>query len=445
MSAAAASAAERVDLAGHLQDVQRLCRRAALVVLCGLLPLAAWMALAPLASAVVASGHVKVDLDRRPVQHAEGGTVLQVLVRDGQAVRQGEPMLVLGDVAVDADRNRLAWRLMAERAGLVRLDAEQLMAAALQFPSDLLEAAADDARLAAQLDKERQLFATRRDALQRQVQLLQAQRGRVAEEIDALQAQLAKAADSLGFQKAELETNRRLLGDGFISPTRVAQLEGAVADYASRIEERRSELARAGQRMTDTQLRISALDGDYRQQAGEQRRAAAARVSELEQELRKSADAAQRQVIRAPVAGVVLDLKYPAAGAVIAPRETVADIVPVQARLLTDARIRTEDIDRVAPGQPAQIRFTAFKARTTPMVDGKVIYLSPDRLLDRATNLPYYAVQVEVDPASLARAGELKLQAGMPAEVFLPGDSRTPLRYLLEPIADSMRRAARER
>jgi HlyD family secretion protein len=187
------------------------------------------------------------------------------------------------------------------------------------------------------------------------------------------------------------------------------------------------------------------LEGDYRQQASEQRRAAAARLSEIEQEQRKSQDAAARQVIRAPADGTVIDLKYAVPGVVIPPRETIADIVPSDTRLLTELRIRTEDIERVALGQPAEIRFTAFRARTTRLVDGRVVYLSPDRLVDRATGAAYYAVQVEVDAASLARAGDLKLQAGMPAEVFLQGERRTPLQYLLEPVTEVLRRSARER
>jgi len=431
--------------AAHLAQIDRLCRCAAAVVLVGLLPLAGWMAFAPLSSAVVGAGYVKVDLDRRPVQHAEGGTVREVLVRDGQAVREGDPLLVLGDVAVDADRNRLEYRVMAERAGLARLEAEQLLAATVTYPPEVLEAAGRDPRLAEQLAKERQLFSTRRDALVRQLALLQSQRERVAEEIDALQAQVGKAGESLRFQQVDLETQRKLLGEGFISATRVAQLEGGVADYGVKIEERRSELARARQRMADTQLRMSTLDGDYRQQASEQRRAAASRLSEIEQELRKTQDASARQVIRAPATGFVIDLKYGVPGVVIPPRDLIAGIVPSDTRLLTELRIRTEDIDRVSIGQAAEIRFTAFRARSTPLVRGHVVYLSPDRLVDRATGAAYYAVQAEVDQASLARAGDLRLQAGMPAEVFLEGDRRTPLQYLLEPVGQFLRRAGRER
>ncbi|NPC58855.1 HlyD family type I secretion periplasmic adaptor subunit [Caenimonas soli] len=432
-------------VAPHLAEAVRLTRWGMAVLLCGLLPVLAWLSFAPLSSAVVAQAYVKVDLNRRPVQHAEGGTVREVLVRDGQRVRQGEPLLILGDVSVDADRNRLDYRVRSEGASLARLDAEQTLARAIVFPPELVEGAKNDPRLAGQMDKERALFGARRDALQGQVRLLQVQREKVAEEIVALRAQIAQAVESAAFQKTELETNRRLLKDGFISATRIAQLEGTVADYGVKIGERRSELARAQQRMVDADLRIRSLESDYRQQASDQLKVTAARLSEIEQERRKSVDASARQVILAPATGEVIDLKYSTPGSVIPPRETIADIVPVDSRLLTEARIRTEDINRIQRGQPADIRFTAFKYRTTQLVHGKVVYISADRLVDRANNVPYYSVLVEADPVSLAAAGDLKLLAGMPAEVYILGEERTPLQYLIEPISQVLRRAGRER
>jgi len=443
--------ASMVGLAGndpvkpHLDEAARLGRWGMAVLVLGLLPVLAWMAFAPLSSAVVAQAYVKVDLNRRPVQHAEGGTVREVLVRDGQWVRQGEPLLILGDVSVDADRNRLDYRVRSEAASLARLDAEQTLAPAIVFPPELTEAARTDPRLAAQMGKEQALFGVRRDALQGQVRLLQVQRAKVAEEIVALRAQIAQAVESAAFQKSELETNRRLLKDGFISATRISQLEGTVADYGVKIEERRSELARAQQRMVDADLRIRSLASDYRQQASDQLKIASARLSEIEQERRKSTDASARQVIVAPTAGEVIDLKYATHGAVIPPRETIADIVPGDTRLVTEARIRPEDISRIQRGQSADIRFTAFKYRTTRLVHGKVIYISADRLLERSNNVPYYSVLVEADPGSLAEAGDLRLLAGMPAEVYIRGEERTPLQYLVEPITQVLRHAGRER
>lgn len=429
----------------HVGEARRLANWGIAVVIFGLLPVTAWMTFAPLSSAVVAQAYVKVDLNRRPVQHAEGGIVRQVLVRDGQHVKQGEPLLVLGDVSVDADKNRLDYRVKTERASLARLDAEQGMQQSLNFPVDVVESAKTDARLAEQVSKERSLFAARRDALVGQVRLLHSQRDKVAEEVVALRAQIAQASESMKFQKVDLDTNNKLRKDGFVSATRIAQIEGAIADYGVKLEERRSELARAQQRMVDIDLRASALEGEYRQQASDQLKVATARLSEIEQEQRKSVDASARQVITAPASGEVIGLKYPVPGAVIPPRETIADIVPDDTRLVTEARIRPDDISRIGRGQPADIRFTAFKYRTTQLVRGKVIYISADRLIDRVTEAPYYSVLVEADPASLAKAGDLKLLAGMPAEVFIEGEQRTPLQYLLEPVTQVLRHAGRER
>ncbi len=426
-------------------EARRLARVAGAVLLLGLAPVLGWMAFAPLSSAVVAGAFVKVDLDRRPVQHAEGGTVREVLVRDGQQVKLGQPMLVLGDVSVDADMNRLTYRVAAERASLARLEAEQSLAGAIAWPHDVIAAAASDPRVAEQVAKEKALFTARRDALVGQTALLRAQHDRVVQEREGLRAQIVQAGESMRHQKAELETNRNLLKDGFISPTRISQIEATVADYGVKFEERRSELARAEQRLIDNDLRIKSLEGDYRQQASDQLKVASSRLSEIQQEQRKTSDASKRQVIVAPAAGEVMNLKFTSPGAVVSPREPIADIVPTDPRLMVEAHIRTEDVSRVQLGQTAEIRFTAFKYRTTHLVEGKVFYVSPDRLVDRATNQPYYVAMVEADAASLAKGGEMKLQAGMPAEVYIKGEQRTPLQYLAEPVTQVLRRAGRER
>lgn len=429
----------------QLGEARRLARWAVAVLVLGLVPVAAWLALAPLSAAVVAGSFVKVDLDRRVVQHAEGGTVREVKVRDGQTVAQGETLLVLGDVAVAADLNRLNYRVAAERASLARLEAEQLSTPSLAFPADVVSAAQADPRVAEQMTKERSLFAARRDALTGQSALLRSQQAKVVQEASALRAQIAQATESMRHQQAELDTNRSLLKDGFISATRISQLEATVADYGVKLEERRSELARAEQRLVDADLRIKSLEGDYRQQASDQLKVSTARLAEIQQEQRKTVDASSRQVIVAPVAGQVINLKFTTPGAVISPREPIADIVPTDPRLVVEAHLRTEDVGRVAQGQRADIRFTAFQYRTTRLVEGKVFYVAADRSVDKATNQPYYVALVEADAASLAQAGEMKLQAGMPAEVFIKGEERTPLQYLVEPVTQVLRRAGRER
>ena len=438
-------ASPQYPLDAQLVDARRLARGAVIVLVVGLLTVIGWLAFAPLPAAVVASSFVKVDLDRRVVQHAEGGTVREVKVRDGQHVEKGDALLVLGDVSVDADLNRLDYRVMAERASLARLGAEQTSARAVTFPPDVVAASLADPRLAEKMAKERCLFAARRDALVGQSVLLRQQQAKVVQEGAALRAQIASATESMKFQRAELETNRNFLKDGFISAARISQLEATVADYDVKLEKKRTDPARAEQRLVDADLRMKGLEGDYRQQASDQPKVGAARLTEIEQEQRKTSDASSRQVIVAPVAGDVINLRFTTAGSVVSPREPIADIVPANPRLVVEARIRAEDIAWIQKDQAAELRFTAFRCRTTKLVEGRVFYVVADRTADRATGQAYYTALIEADPASLAQAGDVRLQAGMPAEVFIKGEARTPLQYSIEPVTQVLRRAGRER
>jgi HlyD family secretion protein len=423
---------------------RRLARRGLLIVAGALAPIGAWITLAPLSMAVVAPAFVKVDLNRRPVQHLEGGIVRAVLVRDGQRVAAGDPVLILGDVGVDADRNRLAYRAMVERAGLARLGGEQLRARKLVFSPELLAAAKQDARVRQALDNETALFAARSGSLDSEVALMQTQRARIEEESVALRAQIEQVERSLGLQRKDLESNRGLLHDSYISAARVSQLEASVADYAARLEERRAELARVGQRMADIDLKIRSVRNAFAQAASDQFKMGVARLSEIEQEMRKTQDAATRQVVAAPASGEIIDLKFTSPGAVVRPGDSIAEIVPADARLMLEAHIRPEEINHVHLGQGTRIQFTALRYRGGAMVAGKVRYISADRFVDRASGQSFFNVLVEADAASLKSAGQLKLSAGMPAQVYIEGAPQTPLEYLMEPLASGIRKAGRQ-
>jgi HlyD family secretion protein len=415
------------------------------VIVGAVLPIGLWVSFAALSMAVVAQAFVKVDLNRRPVQHLEGGIVASVLVRDGQSVMAGDPILMLGDVGVEADRNRIAFRVSTERAAIARLEAQEKLHATLAFPADLLQAARQDPRIAAALGKETSLFDASRNSLSSEVALMRVQRDHIKQEIDALGAQIGHARTASASHLLELDANRRLRDDGYISSTKVVQLEAAQSDYALKTEERRSELARAQQRLLDNDLKITSITNTYARTASDQIKVTAARLSEIEQERRKSDDVALRQVVRAPAAGTIIDLRFTSPGAVVRPGEPIAEIVPSDARLMIEAQVRPEEINNVQRDQSARIRFTAFKFRNAAIVTGKVSYISADRLIDKASGLPYYSVLIVADPLSVqAAASDLKLQAGMPAEVFIDGSTQTPLQYVTASITAAVRRAGRQ-
>jgi epimerase transport system membrane fusion protein len=425
-------------------QARHLLQAGSWTILGAVVPIALWMGLAPLSMAVVAPAVVKVDLNRRPVQHLEGGTVREVLVRDGQHVKAGDAVLVLGDVRVDADRNRLDYRVQVERASMVRLEAEQSVANTLGFPEDLLAAARQDKRVDTALLKEAALFRAQRHSLDSGTVLMRTQRERVEQEMAAVRAQIAQAERSLELQRSDLEANRELVQQGFMSASRISQLEAVVMDYSAKLEERRTEYARAHQRLSEIDLKIQSARNDYVKSASDQLKVAAQRLTEIEQEQRKSADAATRQVVVAPAAGEIMDLKFTSPGAVVRPGDPIADIVPSDTQLMVEARIRPEDIANVHLGQAARVKFSALKYRNSMMVQGKVTYVSGDRLQDRQSGEGYYTAMILASADALASIGDFRLQAGMPAEVYIQGTTQTAIEYLAEPVVTTLRRARRQ-
>ncbi|HET7672096.1 MAG TPA: HlyD family type I secretion periplasmic adaptor subunit, partial [Burkholderiales bacterium] len=274
-----------------------------------------------------------------------------------------------------------------------------------------------------------------------QITALRSQIREAQAEASALSEQLAAEERALALQKEELKANEELLRQGYVQKTRVLTLQRAVAEYEARFGEHRAELSRARQRAAELELRIITAQNTYKQQAVDELKETTAKIFDLEERLRPSRDAAERQQVVAPIAGEVVNLRVFTAGAAVGPRDVLMEIVPEEKTLVVEARIRPEDINYVQKGSEADIRLTAYKQRTAPLVKGAVSYVAGDRMVDQQTGQPYYIVQIEVPTKAL---GEMKMQAGMPAEIFIRTDSRTAFDYLFAPVTDYLRRAMRE-
>lgn len=423
-----------------MKELKRLVSAGLLIVACGVVALGGWTALAPLSGAIVAPGFVKVDLNRKVVQHQEGGIVREIRVRDGDRVKQGQPLVIIEDVRVDAQLDMLSIQLIAERAKGARLAAEAAYGAKVAFPVDILRRESE-LKVIEVLERERALFRSRRESVESQVASLRSQIQETKAEAAGLSEQMAAEERAIHLQKEELKANEDLLRQGYVQKTRVLTLQRAVAEYEAKYGEHRAELSRARQRASELELRIITAQNTYKQQAVDELKETTARIFDLEERLRPSKDAAERQQVVAPIGGEVVGLRVFTAGAVVAPRDVLMEIVPAEKTLVIEARIRPEDINHVQKGSEAEVRLTAYKQRTTPLVKGTVNYVSGDRLVDPQNSMPYYVAQIEVTPAAL---GDLKMGAGMPAEVFIRTDSRTALDYLLAPVTAYLRRAMRE-
>ena len=429
-----------VDRAGEPWPLIRAGIVGSLLLVVGI---GAWVWLAPLSGAVIGAGQVKVDMNRKTVQHQEGGIVGEILVRDGSRVKAGQTLILLKDVRVDAGNEAVRTQLDAELAKAARLAAEQAGSTQITFPPELTQRGSDP-RVAELLKHESSVFRVRREALTNQIVLLRNQAREARDEIKARDVQLKADERAINLQRDELAQNESLAKEGFVSKTRLLILQREVAQHESRRAEGAAELARAHQKVSDLELRAETLRSTFNQEASNELRQTTAAIFELRDRLRPALDAEQRQRITAPSSGEVVDLRVTSVGAVIAPREPILDIVPEDPDLLVEARVRPEDVNYVRTGSPADVRLTAFRQRMTPTVEGKVTYISADRLVDKTTNAPYYLVHVRVSPEALRKAGDLKLQAGMPAEVFIQTASRNALQYLVDPVLGFLQRSLRE-
>jgi len=402
-----------------------------------------WVSLAPLHGAVIAPGVVKVDLDRRTVQHQEGGIVGAILVRNGAKVSAGQTLIVLKDVRVDASNDLVQTQLDAELAKEARLRAEQTWAKDIVFPDELTSRRADP-RIAELVSREYFLFRTRREAYDAQVALIKAQIAETQSEVAALNMQIAAASNASRLQKEELAQNEGLVPQGYVSKTRIITLRRNAAELEAQRAENEAELSRARQKISDLRLRAESLRSTFMQDAASELRTATAQTFGLRERLRPTQDAGERLRITAPISGEVVDLKVNTIGQVIGPREPIMEIVPENADLIVEARVRPQDINYVRSSVEADVRLTAFRQRVTPTVQGTVIYVSADRLVDRQSSEPYYVSHVRVTAESLASAGNLRLRAGMPAEVFIRTPPRTALQYFVDPISGFLQRSMRE-
>jgi len=414
-----------------------------LVIALAIAAFVAWALFAPLSGAVVALGLVKTEQNRKAVQHSEGGIIKTILVRDGDLVKAGQPVIELESVSTDSNYQLLREMTAFETLKRDRLDAEQQLAT--HFPLDpRLNALYGRELVSPAYQRELKIFQARRASLDQQLATLAEQLNAIELERRALQAQIRADQDAIRLVEEELTMNRSLESQKFVTRARVVAYERTKADYQSKLGEHEATLAQAEQRANDVKLRMAALRNDYQRLASEEYKESNSHLVEFRERLRPAEDAMQRKVINAPVSGKVVGSRFHAPGQVAGPREVLMEIVPDEEGLILEAQVSVDGIKDLYVDQAADIRFTAFKSRTTPIVTGKVTYVSADALADK-NGIPFYQVHIRPDTQSLKQAGITEIQPGMAAEVFILTEGRTALDYLLAPITDTIRKSMREK
>ena len=420
-----------------------LRRWGAAIILAVLALFLLWALAAPISGGVVAQGLVKVEANRLSISHRDGGTVARVLVREGQLVKQGELLLELADVRIEASVDMARSQLVADRLRQSRLEAEVAGAKTWRAPDELLREYAKDKRLLEQAAKERAAFTARQANLAGQLAGEARQAADTRTEIEIRLRERANADQAVALMKEELQVNERLEKDQFVNRTRVMSLQRAVSEYQSRQAANEAELSQARQRLGAIEARVQALRNGLMQQASEELREVSARISDNEQRLRATSDDQARQRVLAPEAGRLVNLRINTVGSAVGPREPIVDLVPSQAPLLIEARLPLDVAADVHPGMAAEVKALTAQARYEPLLPATVIHVAADAQQDERSGASYVLAQLQVPAAALAER-RTALQPGMAAEIYIKVAERTPVGFLLEPIAGYFRRAFRE-
>ena len=427
------------------QELRRWGLISVWAVILTVLALLLWGIIAPLHGAVVAHGMLRVESERKIVQHQEGGLVKEILVKNGSVVKRGQLLILLEDLRVDANYDIIDQQYDAELAKTSRLEAERDFLGEIKFPGRL-KVRQKIPLVADILRKEGELFRQRRKSLSLQIEILRQQIAEANYEISAEAEQVAADANGQTAARSEIDANNTLLQKGFIAPTRMTALQRGLSDYESRLGEHKADLSRAKQKQSDLRLKIEGLQSNYRETAVSELKEATVKLNELAEQIKPAQDAQQRQQVLSPVDGIVMDLKLHTIGASISPREPILSVVPQDKTLVVDAKLPLDAISELTLGMTADVRLSAFQQRTTPLVEGKLTYISADAVTDNKPNEPpYYSAEVMLDEKSVVDAKVGPLQPGMPVEVYLRTHPRNAIDYFLAPITQSLYRAFRER
>jgi protease secretion system membrane fusion protein len=403
----------------------------------------AWALLAPLDAGVSAPGTVVVTGYRKAVQPLVGGKIGAILAKDGDEVKEGQVLVRLDDTPSRSQLDITKGQWLTSLATVARLSAERSGRATPDF-STALAAGQNDPRAVAALTLQGQLFATRREALAGELAAMRENMAGLDLQTRGTEASRQAKEDQLRLLREQLKNQRDLADEGFMPRNRVLEQERAVASMAGAIAEDTGAIGRSRQAIAEVKARMFTREQEFRKEVEAQLADTQRDASSLSSRLESLQFDVVNTEIRSPANGVIMGLAVHTVGGVVAAGNPMMEVVPKNETLRIEAQIPPHLIDKVRPGLPVDILFTAFNQVTTPKVAGKVLNVSADVLYEPKQNMPYFKAMVEVTPEGMVKLKANEVRAGMPAEVFVRTGERTAMNYFLKPLLDRLNRALTE-
>jgi HlyD family secretion protein len=436
---------EQLEAAIKSPPVGRIIRLALLALLLTMSPFVAWATLTTIEQAVIAEGQLIPESRRKTINLLEPGILRRLLVREGEQVAAGQPLLQLDVTQAEAQADQSRAQFWSGRARIARLRAEQADSRSLTFPEDLQRAAAGDPAVQVFLDAERGLFEARWKNFAGQIAVQERNIAQFQEQIAGVRAQREAAEQQLKSACEQLAGMRTLQRQGLVSLFRLQEMQrleqtyqGSIGQYSAQEGQLREQVAGARNQLETVRLqRLTDIANDLQATEGV--------VAQAIQQLRSAEDVLTRREVLSPEAGKVTNIQAFTPGASIASGQAIMDLVPVKDRFIAELKVLPVDIEQVFVGQDVNIRLIPYRVRQLPLLSGRLIHVAPDATTPtQGEGLSYFLVRAEIDSDVLDKVPEVVLQAGMPVEAFILGQERSPLSYFWQPIRNAARRAFRD-
>ncbi|MES0881948.1 HlyD family type I secretion periplasmic adaptor subunit [Roseibium sp. SCP14] len=398
-----------------------------------------WATFTEISGAVVSSGTVVVETNIKQVQHREGGIVRDIRVKNGDVVEAGELLISLDDTVTRANLAVITKQLTEMTAQERRLEAERDDIRSIEWPGS-------DQRELTDIERGQQLLLeARQNSKDGRKNQLEEQIRQFNKQTLGLEAQVTAKVSEIELIDEELSDLDGLLNKQLVSKSRVTSLRREKARLEGEHGDLIAQIARTREAISERRIQILQIEESYRAEVLEQLQEVRSRIAQLEEQKIAAEDELTRVEILAPQNGYIHQLSVHTIGGVVAPGETVMQIVPREDQLIVEAQVRPIDIDQMAPGQQARVRFPSFDQRTTPELSAELLTVSADLTQDERTGTSYYVARLVIDEDELDKLGTQTLVPGMPVETFLTTGDRTVLSYLVKPITDQIAHALRER
>ena len=403
-----------------------------------------WATTVPLRSAVVAPGIIKVHSKRKAVQHLEGGIVKSLFVRENDHVKAGQLIARLDTTQIEEKLGSLETKLFADLAMEARLAAEQTGAKSISFADELLQKSATRASARIAMQSQETEFAARLAAIDGERKMVDQRMLQLADTIRGLEGRTKSLEQQLGLLREEITDTSYLLAKGLARKPRLLALKRSEAEAAGQIERDAALMAETRGKVSELEDKRRQLGFNQNQDIAKQQHATSEEIGDLRHRIAALRDQLARSELRAPESGKIVGLNSRDLSAVLAPRETLLEIVPMEDRLIIEATLKPMDREEVYTGQTARVRVHALNIRRRPMLDGKVAAVAADALTDPKSGITSYMAEVELDLNTETSSYLSTLLPGMPVEIFVETGERTFAEYLLQPMVLRINRAFRE-